>query len=388
MATQDTNTTSLYIAEEASWGATPASGAMVQWPYKSCSLKPNKKTVVSEHIRDDRMRDDLAFVGEDVSGTVVWELQPVNVGGTNYMAHVIQGIMAADLPAQTTATGVSVAAGKFHKTGITATLGISAGDYITSKGFTDSANNGLFRVTTAGADDLTVAETLATETTNGTVFARKVANGTTKQSYLTEQVFTDITKYAYDNGLRFESLALDITAEQIIQCTAVFTGKTELMQGSSVGGARTAAAAKSSFTASVNVGSLLIDGSAIGVGVKSAKLNIKANTRTLPQVGSRSPYGVGIGFFDVDGSLEMYFENTTLYDASRNHDDVALILPVTSTDAPGDGFAFELPRIKFGDPDKSIQGGNQDLTLTLPFTGIRDSTKDASLIIHAMGETA
>lgn len=388
MATQDTNTTSLYIKEESTWGEAAASGTMVQFPYASCSVEPAKKTVVSEHIRTDRMRDDLAFIGESVTSSIGWELQPINVGGTNYMAHVLQGILANDFPAQTTATGVSVAAGKFHKTGITATLSIAAGDYFTMKGFTDPANNGLFRCTVAGTDDLTVAETLVTETTNGTVYFRKVANGTTKQSYLTEEVFSDITKYGYATGNRFETFGLDISAEQVIKCSATLTGKAETIAGASVGGTRTAAAAKGVLTASVNAATLLIDGSSIGVGVQSIKLNMKANTRSQPQVGSRYPRGVGMGFFEVDGELNLYFENTTLYTSAMSHSDVGLIIPITSTEAYGDGFAIELPRLKFGAPKKSKPGGNQDVFLTLPFTGLRHSTKSASCIVYAMGETA
>lgn len=388
MATQDTNATSLYLKKEASWAETVASATMVQWPFSSCSFTPNKKTVVSEHIRSDRMRDDLAFVGEDVDGSVAWELQPVNVGGTNYMGLVLGGIMARAFPSQTTATGVSVAAGKFHKTGITATLSVIAGDYFTSKGFTAAANNGLFRVVSTSADDITVAETLTTETTNGTVYNRKFANGTTETSFRTEQVFSNITKYGYDTGLEIDSMGLEIVAEQVIKCTATLKGSTESMSGSSIGGTRTAANTKSVMTASVNVGTLQIDGSAIGVGVKRASFNLKNNIRTKPQVGSRTPRGVGMGYFDVEGTLEVYFEDTTLYDASRDHDDVALIIPITSTEAYGDGYAFEFPRIKFGNPTKAIQGGNGDVTLVLPFTGLRHATKDAQCIIHAMGETA
>jgi len=78
--TADTNRVSLYVAHEADncWGADPGTGNLAAKAYQlrmtGETLIHDKKTVVSNTIRNDRMRDTISQVSQEVGGDVKFEL--------------------------------------------------------------------------------------------------------------------------------------------------------------------------------------------------------------------------------------------------------------------------------------------------------------------------
>ena len=185
MPIQDTNATNLYLKAETAWGEAPASGTMQQVPFTGETMKYDKLTEESDIIRADRMVDDLAWVGEGVSGSVNFELARVDPAATGWMALVLKAAMqGAFFTAAASGNWAATATGnKFTKTahGIT----VFPGQHIYVDGFTNAANNGYHRVTAVGTNDITVATTLVTETAGAVKFG-DIIDGVTMQEQLDE----------------------------------------------------------------------------------------------------------------------------------------------------------------------------------------------------------
>lgn len=157
----DSNITGLRVAEEASIGV--LGGSPVWNP-----LEPNGyndfggeiSNVARNPINSSRQRRKGVTTDLDASGGFNVDLTQTSLDS------ILQGFFFADFRAKTEFTGaaitVSNAASTYAATGID--TGLAVGSLVFMSGFAESANNGLKEVTAVVADQITVAETLADET--------------------------------------------------------------------------------------------------------------------------------------------------------------------------------------------------------------------------------
>ena len=88
---------------------------------------------------------------------------------------------------------------------------------------------------------------------------------------------------------------------------------------------------------------------------------------------------VGVGRVDVTGSLELYFENETIYDKFTAV--TASSLAFVIEDVAGNAYIVTLPRIKYTALEANAGGTDQDVVLALDFQALRDPTTDATIQI-------
>ena len=74
MAQSDSNRVKVYVAKEATWGATPSATAVKELRITGESLTHEKQVIASNEIRSDRMRADHTEVGRGATGDVSGEL--------------------------------------------------------------------------------------------------------------------------------------------------------------------------------------------------------------------------------------------------------------------------------------------------------------------------
>jgi len=196
--------------------------------------------------------------------------------------------------------------------------------------------------------------------------------GTQQISYLIEQEFSDIGRFKYLTGARCSQMSMNITARQVINGTFNFLGKQMFSVGTSrAGGSPTAASTNSIMNASTNVASITDNGVAISAPVRSLTININGNLRPLDQIGSLALAQIGDGTFNVSGRIEIYFQDSTIYDKVLSHTTTALAF--RTVDDAGQGYDWLFPAIKLtGDPNAA--GQNQDVILPLDWAAKYDST--------------
>lgn len=216
-------------------------------------------------------------------------------------------------------------------------------------------------------------------------------NGATRKSFLIEEKFTD-TAFMSFPGMMVDELSLKITSRQIITGAMTFLG----ISGDpatvtlDTGGTYQDPGNGPILSASANVGSLTEGGSAIA-SVKGIEFAIKNNLRANDVVGNKEMEAVGVGSCDLTGKIEAYFRDITLVQKFVNHTVSSLAFQVTRVPVgavTGDliGFAFEIPALRYTGEPPTIQGKDQDVMLSMPFSAEASTAVAASKLFTFTGQ--
>ncbi len=110
-----------------------------------------------------------------------------------------------------------------------------------------------------------------------------------------------------------------------------------------------------------------------GAKLMAFNINIKNNLRQQYAMGSAVPWGTGLGIFEVDGSVQLYFRSLADWStfASSPQDGLALDLTIGSQANNKDRLV--IPAARVYNPDIEDPGQSGDHMVTLPFRGRFDS---------------
>lgn len=146
------NAVALYANKETTWNETPSSASMRQLRFTGESLTYGKKTVTSETIRSDRMRDQLALVSFETKGDINHELAFFDD------EIFMEGAMFSTFQATQSLTGTTFALTSTAITDSGNGLGkVPVNSYLWLSGATNNANNIRYRVTAVAAGSLTLS---------------------------------------------------------------------------------------------------------------------------------------------------------------------------------------------------------------------------------------
>lgn len=202
-----------------------------------------------------------------------------------------------------------------------------------------------------------------------------IKNGGTPKSLAFERtVETGATDQFFRySGCQVSSLALSITAREIITGTMALLGMGHSTATAALSGATyTAANDNPVMSASADVGSMTISGLSPSPILMSATINIENNLREQIAVGSAGPIGIGSGRFVCTGTVEAYFEDLALYNVFKNHSDVGLSLTVGSV--TNEKYTIALPKVKLGTGTVTTPGNDQDVMASFEWQAIYDGS--------------
>lgn len=210
-------------------------------------------------------------------------------------------------------------------------------------------------------------------------------NGTTERSFYLERYHADVTQYFKFAGMVVNSMSLSVSAGQISTGSFDFVGKDSSLSATSINDptAYTAQSTTTAFNGIDNVASIYEGGSELsGVFVQSLSLQVNNNVRGLKAIGSAGSQDIGVGAFEVTGSLQVYFANSTLYNKLINNTETSLKFNLN--DGPlgvgGNNYLIEFPRTKYESGSINTGGMNQDVMQTLNFRALRKTTSDYSMM--------
>lgn len=386
----DANNVGVYISEEVKWGCTEEGTDGPDWyesRYTGESLTLEKETVTSETIRDDRQRDDVAEVGYGSTGDLNFELEY-----SELMKMLVQGALAGTFETNEQSATIDASA-----SGSTITMtttddfweDVEAGDWILVSGLvTASTSNGAYRIISIANDVATVYPAPAADVSAETAVIKSgmCKAGVTKRSFGIEKRYTDLATPLFElfEGERIESMELSVNSKQVATIKFSFMGKKPSI-GTSTNSTNDVdrTGTISTMTASVSVKAIAMDGAELATAIKGLTLNVANNLRAQDAVGSQDPVGIGYGFCDVTGSVEAYFEDSSLYDKVINHTTTGLSFVLQ--DESNNVFGVTIPAVKFTSGGPNAPGGNQDVMQTMNFTAIKDATLDTSLTVSMIG---
>lgn len=380
------NSVALRYIEEATLGTTPATPALTSIRFTSEDLNFNVEFESSEEIRSDRMRSDTIQVGASADGKIEGELSYATyddfIEGAQFSSWLTTGaaMVETDISINKTAGtpntyALETAAGDF-----TANSWV-VGQFVSVAGF---AVAGTFWAQIVSLAALSmVIRPLSDEVDEAAGASITITplnfirNGVERHSYTIQKAFTDLTAPEYQNflGSVVDKMMLKLETKSILTVEFEFVSTSAEMTETQFAGATFNAANTNDVMNAVgNVASITFDGDpgAAPYYFNNLELEVNNNVRGQEAVGTLGFIGVVPGRQEINGKLELYFENSSLFDKFRATTAFALSFMVA--DASGKRYILTIPRAKYTSMEIVAGGLDEDIFASAEFEGLIDST--------------
>jgi len=260
-----------------------------------------------------------------------------------------------------------------------------------------AAARGFFTITAAGADTLTVTPhppsvaVLGAVAIKGSVLKNPTDPQASKKSFTIEEQYEDLGISSLQDGMRVSALSLHMMAGQMVMGEVALEGRrvtprdsillkdgdnlvsgtvleslTQMDQFNASSYNRLRSVTTNVIHCTANIGNISKDGLPMTTAVEKVVLDIDANAKKQFAVGTKYPIDVGLGRFEISGSLEAYFETLDLYNNFVNHDTISLSW--NYNDLSGNVYVFTIPSVIITDHLVELRGAS---TQDVP-AGIRD----------------
>lgn len=257
----------------------------------------------------------------------------------------------------------------------------------------DASVRGVYTIVAATDDVLTVSPQPATNANGGALAVTvkgsmlrnpSLATDITPQSFTFETGFEDVSQYFLVSGLRVGTFNLNFIANEILKGSFTFMGASAARQiTSKLGDIGTYSALQTTATtvmnATVNVGSLKVNGQPMSTAIKSIDLKGNNNLRDQNAVSYKFPAGIGAGRMEIDGTISAYFADGSLWDKFIAHNTASVEFNVSSVETHH--YEFTIPAIVFATDKVSPSGGNQDVMEDIEYKAKRDPVTDCQIQI-------
>jgi len=258
---------------------------------------------------------------------------------------------------------------------------ISDNDWIYASGFTNAANNGWFKVVTATASKLIVANgsSLVDEASGSSRTIKKlpsIVNGVQLDTFNLEKTYADLSNILnLYSGMAVNTMSLDVPVDGIITGSFEFMGTREQSLSSS-GGAGYDAATTTTPMATVNDFDNLFENNA-DQAIINFSMSLTNDLRQRLEAGTLGPSSIGVGSISITGSISAYLVNHTLIDKFLNY--TASSLAIALKDEDGNGYVIDLPAIRFTDGQRVAGGRNDDVIAAMEFQAFMDATEEITI---------
>lgn len=390
MALGITNRVALRLKPEATFGVTPSTGNHYLLRITGETLKYALQTTQSNEIRSDRMVTDLPLVGAGADGDINFEFSYGEFD--SLLASALQGTWAAAGTNGVTTGTVTTTTTSVVVTGAGSPFSnVVAGQWFRMAANASTGNNGWWQVTSAvNGTTINVASGLTAGTTTGTglVQTARLTNGTSQTSFSIERNNADLTLFSNFRGMTPARLSLNLTPGQILTGSLSFMGKDAqaTVGTTNMPGTSNASATNGVYNSVSNVFNVLEGGAALtNTYVRSLQVNVDNSLRGQTAIGTLGNIGIGAGQSVITGTMELYFADATYLNKFVNNTASSLSVRVASS-STGIGYVLTFPNIKYSDGGTPTPGANQDVSLSLPFQALRDTTTGAQILIDRGGD--
>lgn len=385
----DTNRAQISQIKESVYKVTP-SGNLKILRITSENLSMQTTTVRSNEIRSDRQSTGIKRTNVQAGGGINFELS-YGAFDDNFASVLMGGTWASPVTAVTADTGIAAAATGNRYTGADEEFATyTAGQWVFVSGFSNAANNGFKKILsitssnpgTADNDQMNIANgTLVNESAGPAVTIVQggyVQNGTTVDSYSIERKNDDATdKFTALRGIMYDGMTLNIPLTEIVNGSFTTLGATETSETATIGTGYTAAPTNDQMAAVDDVEAIIENNAALGA--TSVSITIANNLRARGQIGTLGAISIGTGEFAVSGSLQLHFDTKAILDRYRNFTNSSLA--VAFRDTAGNGYVFDIPRLKFATGGQPTPGKNQDVFAELTFEAFMHATEAKTMRI-------
>ena len=378
------NRVALRQVAEVTWGTTPATPTLEAVRFTSESLNYNADFITSEEIRADRMTPDTIQVSSQAGGDINGEWSYATYD--EFIASAMYGAWATTATAEGAQTDISIT--KTPGSPNVWTLDSAAladftdnsfvvGQFIKVTGFVTA---GTFYAEVTSISTLSLGINPLTDVSSEIAGASVVVapldyvrNGTLKTSFTIQKAFTDLSTIELWNftGARVSTWNLELATGSILTTSFGILAKDAAMTETQFAGAVVNTANTNTVLNAVdNVAAIVFDGDPGGTTFyfNSLSINLDNALRGQEAVGTLGLIGVEAGRLQLTGSVELYFENSSLFDKFRSA--TAFSLTFQAQDASGNVYLVTIPRAKYTSMEIVAGGNDQDIFASAQFEGI------------------
>ena len=352
------------------------------------SLKSDLTLASSDTMRSSRDVPGLHLTDKGVSGSINADFRKA---GEHHNC-VIKAIGSALWSASTPTTIASAGACYIHQANQRYTLNAGTwvnnpvvGQWVYISGAVNAASNGFHKVATVtGSTIFTVDEALGSGEAAAVltiVMLPQAVNGDTVSSFALQREYTDLSNESVMfKGLTWGGYSIDASGTDTVKISYDLIGQTETTE-STAETIDTALDPTPVFTTTEGVKFVRLD--AADVTVLSFQFQVANNFRQKKVLGTLGSTDFNFGDFEVTGSMQMYFADSTEYDKFLDQDEVSLAICFSDDqgDYGGDGFLFDFPKVKFTDGQRMAGGRNQDIIADFSWQALYDADEDLTLRI-------
>lgn len=382
-----------YILESA-FGVTPGTGNSDNVRFTGESLAYNISKSESGEIRSDRQTTDLIPTGADANGGINFEmiykefddfLEAALMG--TYSVYGAAGIGTSFTP---TFTATTITAGA-APTGSSAFTTLAKGQWFKLNAAGSTNDGKAFRVSGSVSPTTTVitvdaATPLAVSAAAAaTISSSRLTNASTERSFSIERMMGDITQFFVYRGMTLNKMNLKFASGAITTGSFEFIGKDGARNTATFMPGSPAASVTTNVMNGVAGISRILEGGSVlaNTFVTSLDITIENNLRGRPALGVLGNCSVGVGSFKVTGTLEIYMADGSLFDKFISN--ASTSIQVVTMDDANNGYAIQLPNMKYGDYKFNAGGKDQDIKASIPFSGILDATTGKTMLIDRFG---
>ena len=283
------------------------------------------------------------------------------------------------------------------------TLGLNIGQWVkigsvsnvASDGFDTAADNDFVRIESIATNVLTLdkvptgwaADTNAGSKNIAIFYDAYIQNGTTEISYTLERSYQDHSPvdYEYFKGMRINEMQISNDKQAVTSGSFNFMGLAVTFGTARAAGATDVDAFNTTpFNTVNNINFLELNDVDISGGANTSGINlalkvdfsIKNNLRGQNAIGSLPYVGVGVGQFDVSGSVQTYFQDSSILNLLANNTDTSLRVRYNL------GTRYQVvdcPRIKISSGAPDVSGVNEDVTAEFAFQALKDNDKEFTM---------
>jgi hypothetical protein len=378
-----------YVAESV-WGTTPTSPTLQNLRFTSESLHAETSAEDSKEIRPDRNVSDAIRLNQNASGDIGFEFS-YSTYDELLKAALFASAWSSAVTDISSDTGIQAINASNEFRGDDGDFAnYTAGEWVLVSGFTETANNGLFKIESVSSSDPGTADndgivvsggTLTDEAAGDSVTITQgssITNGTTAHSYSFQKKFSDISKYAVYTGMQVNSLSLTVAAAAIITGSFSLLGSNETRSDSAISGAsNTTATTTPVMNAVDHVTSLLESQSSFEAMQVTIELNNNLRARNI--IGLLGAESIGEGICNVTGSIQAYFEDNTLL--TKFSDWTSTSIAFLIQDGDNNRYIIDMPTVKLTSGQTVAGGQSSDVMQELNYSAILDSTEQITLRI-------
>lgn len=387
----ETNRVSVRYIEEVTPGTTPGTPTMQEVLRTGGGFRGLTDVVESQSVRSDRMVNGLYRTGQHAEGSVQFE------AAYGQFDDLVEGALYGDWTTPIALSGITYDASTTDDSindsgsGFVA-AGITAGMWLLIAGFTDPANNGLFRVSTVTAGKLTfsakitlstglygASPNLVTEAAGATVTIRNqgsLRNGTSAHAYTFEQAHLDVNQFFQFRGCYANALSLNLQAKALVTGELGFMGMSFTRSGSTIASVVTPVNSNKAWNTTDNIIGLSEGAGALSDYVQSISLSIENNLYMVDAVGYLNPPEIPAGTQRISGALGIYLGSGTGTLLDKYIDFTQTEHAFAAKDASGNYFIITLPAANYSGETPEAGGLDAQVIANMPFTCFVDSGGD------------